>query len=435
MRTVLAFASVCYPYYPPQWASGAKRAAILARYLPEFGWRPIVITYPWGQADADWRECYAQAADKPSAIIPVDNGVHWAVRGQRWWRALAEKRPALRGIAKLATLLLWLPNWGVFDHERAGWHRVALQVGREIARLEQVDAIWATWMGWAPLWAADRLAIELSIPWIADIRDDWTTRILEPPLLARMAAASMVRRARRANLVTAVTQPLVELVRQRVHPDAHLIYNGYLPATEQHIEIQPDRMFTLVYTGSIPKPQEPSLHLLCQATRILGQENAKFAQKARFVYYGPNVDLVQATLCDYGLAARATVSGVVPYAKVCIIPRQSVILLLFIPPERVEAGMMTSKIFDYLAARRPILSVVGNSATVNPLLAETGAGQWADDVEAIVAILRKWFREWEQEGHLAYRGHAAVLERYGSRQQVARLAGLLDGLVGAPIAR
>ena len=162
MRTVITFAQACYPYCPFNATTAAKRAPILAHYLPEFGWRPIVITYPWGKEVASWRELYAQSTTQRSVIIPVDEGFHWTVSGQRRLRAPAKKRPQLKRVGKLATWLLWLPNWGIFDHEQAGWHRTALKVGREISRLEKVDAIWATWgKGYGCLWAAGRLVSEL----------------------------------------------------------------------------------------------------------------------------------------------------------------------------------------------------------------------------------------------------------------------------------
>jgi hypothetical protein len=430
MRTLLVFALTSYPYCPPEWVAGAKRAATLARYLPEYGWRPIVITYPWGQPVADWRELYAQSKEKHSVVIPVDHDLHWAVRGQRWWRALAVKQPALKQVTKLATLLLWVPNWGAFDGDRAGWHRVALEVGREIARLERIDAIWATWMmGWGPLWAADRLAQELQVPWVADIRDDWTVLRSQPPFLAKMTTGSMVRRASRANLVTAVTQPWVDLVRDQVNPNAHLIHNGYLPITGQDIEAPPNKQFTLVYTGSIPEIRAQSLLMLCQALKTLVNESANFAQRAKFVYYGPSSDRVRSVIQAYDLEEQAVVADLIPYAEACLTQKRATALVGLIPCNSVDPGIMTAKIFDYLAARRPILSIPGNPNTVNPLLTETRAGLWADGVEEILAVLRRWFQEWERQGYLAYRGNAVALERYSSRQQMAHLAALLDGLV------
>lgn len=437
MPTVIVYALSCYPYYPFNAPASATRAPIMARYLPEFGWRPIVITYPWGKQVTGWRELYAQSTNRAAAVIPVDEGYHWAVRGQRWCRALAEKRPRLKSIAKLATLLLWLPNWGAFDDEQAGWHRLALKVGREISRLERVDAVWATWTkGWGPLWAAERLASELGIPWIADISDDWRDYKSGPPFyLAEIKIASLLRRVRRANMVTTVSQPWVELVRDRVNPNAHLIHNGYLPDMEQYVETRPDNIFTLVFTGSMSGGLPQSLGLLCQAMRLLSEEDSNFARKARFVYYGNSGDSVQSIINEYGLSSQATVSGVIPPPEARRVQQQGTVLVVLIPDPSLRPGVMTSKIYDYLAARRPILSIVGNPDTVNPLLTETGAGVWADDVETIMDVLRRWFHEWEQHGRLTYHGYADAIERYSPRHQMSRLAALLDELVDTPRAK
>ena len=431
MRTVIAFAQACYPYCPFDATTSAKRAAILAHYLPESGWRPIVIAYPWGKKVASWRELYAQSATQSSAIIPVDEGFHWAVRGQRWLRALGKKRPRLKGVALLATWLLWLPNWGIFDDERAGWHRTALKVGREISRLEKVDAIWATWgKGYGCLWAADRLSSELDVPWVADIRDDWTLRKAEPMFLRRLKTSNLVRLAGRADLVTSVSGPLVELVRRRINPNAHLIYNGYLPNMGPRVEEESDGMFILVYTGSIDEGRALSLEIVCRAMKLLAREEPDFARKARFVYHGKSAALVQPIITKCGLESQAVVSGVIPHSEARAVQRGGTVLVMLMAPKSMEPATMTAKIFDYLAARRPILSVVGNPHTINLLLEETGAGVWADDLEATVDVLRKWFREWKQDGRLTYHGDADAIEEYSPRRQMSRLAALLDELVG-----
>ena len=290
-------------------------------------------------------------------------------------------------------------------------------------------------MGWSALWAADRLASQLHVPWVADIRDDWTILTSESPFLAKMTTASMVRQASRADLVTTVTQPWVELVRDRVNPNAHLIHNSHLPISGQDTKVQSDELFTLVYTGSVPAERVRSLRMLCQAMKTLGNENASFAQKARFACYGPSSDRARSIIYEYGLVDQATIAGLVPYTEACLIQQQATVLVGLIPPSNVDPGIMTSKIYDYLAARRPTLSIPGNPDTVNPVLTETGAGIWADDVETIVDVLRKWFQEWEDCGHLAYHGNDTAIERYGPRHQMRRLAALLNGLVALSVPR
>jgi hypothetical protein len=85
----------------------------------------------------------------------------------------------------------------------------------------------------------------------------------------------------------------------------------------------------------------------------------------------------------------------------------------------------TGKVFEYLAARRPILVVGGGEGVLTDLLRDTGAGVQVSDREALERTLLGWFAEFEAGG-VRYRGDASRLERYSHARMAAEFAAVLD---------
>ena len=105
--------------------------------------------------------------------------------------------------------------------------------------------------------------------------------------------------------------------------------------------------------------------------------------------------------------------------------RSQALLLLHWGGER-EAGIYTAKLFEYLAARRPILQLGGPRGVITRLLDETGAGLHVTTPEGLEAVLLGWWREIADEGRVRWRGDPESIARYSHRRMAREFAGLLD---------
>ncbi len=106
-----------------------------------------------------------------------------------------------------------------------------------------------------------------------------------------------------------------------------------------------------------------------------------------------------------------------------------VLLLLHWGGER-ERGVYTGKVFEYLAARRPIVMIGGGQGVLHDLLEETGAGVHVTDQTSLEGVLLDLWREFKTNGAVAWQGREEMLARYSHRRMAREFAELLDEVCG-----
>jgi glycosyltransferase involved in cell wall biosynthesis len=130
-----------------------------------------------------------------------------------------------------------------------------------------------------------------------------------------------------------------------------------------------------------------------------------------------------------GLGERLELIPYAPRRTSLELQRDSEILLLLIPEAGGRGkGVLSGKVFEYLAAERPILALVPPDGAAAQLIRDSGAGVVVapEDVDGIATALRDLHARW-REGSL----QANVLsdewkEKVSRRSRVADLAQLLE---------
>jgi glycosyltransferase involved in cell wall biosynthesis len=111
--------------------------------------------------------------------------------------------------------------------------------------------------------------------------------------------------------------------------------------------------------------------------------------------------------------------------------RDSDALLLLIPDAGGRGqGVLSGKVFEYLAAERPILAAVPPEGAAADLIRETGAGVVApaDDVPALTAALSELYARWRTGALNGTPLSSDDRERLGRAARVEELAEVLRGL-------
>ena len=124
--------------------------------------------------------------------------------------------------------------------------------------------------------------------------------------------------------------------------------------------------------------------------------------------------------------------GLIPFKESIQKQKESTVLLFLGWNDPREKGFYTAKIFEYLGARRPILSIGLEGDVVDELLKETGAGVVVGEVNEIKALLSQWMKEFSQSGKILshFKPDSAAVYRYTRKQQAAKLAQLLEEASG-----
>jgi hypothetical protein len=234
--------------------------------------------------------------------------------------------------------------------------------------------------------------------WIADVRDAWNFEPLRPRFPTAAQRRLDERLERRllgaADVVTAVSRPAADDLRDRVGATVELVPNGWDPDLAPALDgaardeaqrmLDPDRV-SIVYTGRFGSYGRDPRPLIDALGRLAASE-PELARRLELVFAGPYTDDELALLRADVAPARIAVVGSLPRDRALALQRAADALLLIAAPGRSQLANL--KLFEYLAAGRSILALAGGTEA-GRIVAETGGGEIvrSDDVAAIAAAL------------------------------------------------
>jgi glycosyltransferase involved in cell wall biosynthesis len=378
-------------HFPPGGGGGVQRPLKFATHLPALG-----------------IETHVLAPDVPGSLpadaeleLPTQAWIH-RVRyvGPRAGRP-AERLLAKQGIARVGTQAALLGRRLLVPDENLPWSTFALPVAIRLVRREKIDVVLTT----SPppslhlLGAAVKRATAAA--WVADLRDPLTShphRRGYESQLARLKEKSVggVGRlvASQANAIVAASDAIAEEARA-LDPKGKVvtIANGCdfddFAGLAHH---QSDRL-RITHTGHFHGKRDPKPFLQALAKSGLEDVVVRFAGDFRVA------DREYAE--SLGLGDRIELLGDVSRRRSLELQRDSDALLLLVPESGGRGrGVLTGKVYEYLAAERPILAVVPSDGAAARLVQDTGAGVVVppDDVEAIREALLDLHRRWRERG-------------------------------------
>jgi glycosyltransferase involved in cell wall biosynthesis len=432
-------------FFPPVGGGGVQRSVKFVKYLPAFGWAPIVLTsrqaYDFDHDDTLLAEIPPETQVHRTTSVEPMRAVRRVVK-RRWERALAGAdggAAGARGSLK-PRLLVALKNALFVPDNEIPWLPFAVGRGCGIIARERPDAIYSTASPYTDHLVALQLARRSGLPWIADFRDFWVDRASFPPIRWRRAIERKLELQvlREASHVVTVSPLITETFRGRVPAQGYTtIPNGY---DEADFAGAPDAgpepgIFRLTYTGILNKERDATP--VFEALARLLAARADLRERLRLRLVGRLDDPGDFTninaLAAHGLEALAERSPYLPHARVIREMRRADVLLLLIGRyPRCEADI-TGKLFEYLRARRPILAVVPPGGAAARIVEGTRSGVVAapDDPAAIARGIEQLFDAWNA-GNLDAGFRWEGIEAYERRRLTGELAGVLDRVVTAP---
>jgi glycosyltransferase involved in cell wall biosynthesis len=379
-------------HFPPSGGGGVQRPLKFATHLPALGIETHVLApdVP-GEAPAD-----------AELELPTQAWIH-RVRyigpsGGRPSEALLEKQ----GVARVGTQAALLGRRLLVPDENVPWSTVALPVAIRLVRREGIDVVLTT----SPPPSLHLLGAAVKrttgAAWVADLRDPLVSnphRRGYESRLARLKETSVGGVARlvasRANAIVAASDAIAEEMRA-LEPKGKVvtIANGCDFDDFAGLEHHPSDRLRITHTGHFHGKRDPKPFLRALAESGLDDVVVRFAGEFRAA------DREYAE--ELGLGDRVELLGSVSRRHSLELQRDSDVLLLLIPESGGRGrGVLTGKIFEYLAAERPILAAVPPDGAAARLVRDTGAGVVApsDDVDALREALLELHRRW-REGSL-----------------------------------
>jgi glycosyltransferase involved in cell wall biosynthesis len=425
-------------YFPPSGGAGVQRALKFAKYLPSFGWDPIVLTV---REDADFpARDESLLAEVPPGVEVVRTGLFEPYALYRKWTGRAgnaaidietntgSKRPGGRErLAEFVRSTFFIPD------ARRFWKGPALAAAERTLKRRRVDALFSTAPPYTCHLIAEALHRRHRIPWVADFRDSWVGWLSAPDrwwLPDRVDRALERGVLRNADRLLAVSEGVRSDLRSR-NPDVpqdkwRILTNGFDGADFEGLDADPPAgRFILTHAGSLYGKRDPSA--LLAAARGLAVRRPDLADRLLIRFIG-RVD--PSTLESFRTLGKSFEHvPYVPHGASLRALLESSALLLVIDTAAAAGTIVTGKVYEYLGARRPILALapLGDAAA---LILGLGAGAVVapDDAACVEKILEEWMTAWSAGGPLP-RAAAGTVGRFERKSLTGELAGVLNGLV------
>jgi glycosyltransferase involved in cell wall biosynthesis len=422
-------------YWPPSGGAGVQRWLKFVKYFREFGWEPVVYTAENPEApamDASLEKDIPENLTVLKTKIWEPYDLYKSFIGQKKEEKinagfLSEKEKP--GLAE--KISVWIRgNWFIPD-ARKFWIKPSVKFLSDYLSINPVDAIVSTGPPHSMHLIGLGLKKKLNIPWLADFRDPWTNIDFYKDLkLTRSSDATHKNLEREvlkhADKIISVGQTMSEEFKNLLGEKKNkfeVITNGYDEDDLFKGEITPDPKFSIAHIGSIGPTRNPVA--LWKVLSEFVKENTGFASMLEIKLAGKTDVSVDKSLRQFGLEKYAKKISYLPHAEVARIQQQSQVLLLLLNNTPNTKGILTGKLFEYLAAKRPILAIGSEEGDSAAILAETHAGVTCDftnEKKMREEIVKMFFQF--KEGGLSVSGTG--IEKYSRRNLTGEMAKALN---------
>ncbi|MEI8224836.1 MAG: glycosyltransferase family 4 protein [Bacteroidota bacterium] len=346
-------------YWPPSGGAGVQRWLKFTKYLPEFGWEPVILT-----VDPEYA-AYPVTDNSLAAELPLSVKVHRtpAIDYFSIYKKDKSRIPAA-GFANSVDntfkgkILRFIRGNFFIPDPRRGWNKYAFRKACEIIETEGINHVITT----SPPHSTQLIGLNIKkkypgIKWIADLRDPWTDiyyyKQFYPTFISKRIDSGLekkvLKKADRIITVGASLKTLFSLKVKGIENKTEVITNGYDEADFKVIAANEPSRFTITYVGTLSDIYP--VKGLIAALKNLRLEGKDFV--LRFVgTVSENVrELIMSDIPDSSVEflPYAIHSEAIKYMM------SSTVLILIIPSHKSNKSIVTGKLFEYLASGKPIL--------------------------------------------------------------------------------
>ena len=413
MKKVLVICDIFPPAFAP-------RMGYLCKYLPEYGWEPVVI------AEYIPQHIYPKLSEHNQHITYV-NFYH----------------SNNNFVRKLKYALVFLADFffGYKDH-------IMTRIAQRQIKEQNISLILTSSYRTFPLRTACKLSRLNKLPLIVDLRDiieqfpsneHISKKVTNIKILNRFIADVLTRKMFRqrnkvlqhADAVTTVSPWHVETL-SHLASNVQLIYNGFDPDLF-FPAIVLSSTFKITYTGRLMSAALRDPSLLFGAVSNLATANKIDADTFRIQFYTDDESekILRAIAAGYHIADFIDYFGYVSNHDVPKVLNESSVLLLLTNKSagrNTPKGIITTKVFEYIAVEKPILCVKSDEGCLAAIIHETKSGIAADNVEQVECFLMEKYAQWKQTGYTFQQTDRQIVGQFSRKEQVKQFIRIFNAL-------
>ena len=370
-------------YWPPSGGAGVQRWLKFAKYLPEFGWQPVILTVDPEYASYPQRDESLMGEVNPECLVYTTKSfelynLYKLISGKKevpyGGFANESKEGLLQKVSKFLRGNFLLPD------PRKGWNKYALKKADELIRQYNIDTVVTTSPPHSTQLIGLKLKQKFDIRWIADLRDPWTDiyyyNQFGHTALARTIDQNYERKVvENADLLITVSEDVKRIFAEKsklpIAAKTVVIPNGFDEDDFRINEVPPETKKIITYTGTISEAYDVDCFL-----KALSQLDSSLKSQLLIRFVGKVPPPVEHKFRSTGLEVE--LAGYVDHPKSIEYLFRSGLLLLVIPKVKNNKGILTGKFFEYLASEKPILAIGPTDGDLAKIIQETQCGQLFD---------------------------------------------------------
>jgi glycosyltransferase involved in cell wall biosynthesis len=417
-------------YWPPSGGAGVQRWLKFCKYLPDWGIETIVLTVNDNEAsypvrdESLCREVHPKVkVVRTSTFEPFDFYLRLTGKKQVPFAGFANEKKGgwLQTLSRFIRGNLFIPD------ARKGWNRYALKAAMTIIKEQGIDTVITT----SPPHSTQLIGLKLKkltgIRWMADLRDPWTDIYYYREFLHSKAAAAKDARYEKSVLehadeVIVVSDEMKRLFLNKYATlsasKIHVVYNGY--DEDDFVGLKNTRRdnHVIQYVGTLA-PNYPILPFARVLKKLMEHELPEVTMR----FTGSVPESIKVDLTEL-LGNSVEFEGHVPHQIALERMCSAGLLLMIIADTPDNKGIITGKLFEYLASGNPILCLGPEDGDAARILSDCQAGNAIsyENESSLEDFLLNVFRE---KVHLNLASHAEEVARYSRKKQGEKLLNIL----------
>ncbi len=422
-------------YWPPSGGSPVLRWLKFVKYLHEFNWDATIYTP---------KNPEPQAIDE-TLLKEVPENVTLLKKKIREPYFLFKKllgKPKGKSLATafisdnnkkswLNELSVWIRGNFFIPDARKFWIKPSVRYLTKYLNENPHDVIVSTGPPHSMHLIAQKVKNKIGIAWLADFRDPWT-RIDYYNQLKLTRFADLKHRQleqkvlSEADVIITVSPTMSSEFQSVTDTPVHTITNGFDFLPELNPEDIPSDNFTLMHAGSMPESRNPEI--LWKVLADMVTDIPELERKLKIELIGRVDHAIIRSIKNHGLEKKLKTIEHLPNEEVIRQMSRASVLLLVINRTENAPGILTSKIFEYFSAKRPVLAFGPVDGDAGKLVRTVNAGEILDynDLEGTRKYLTESFNNF-LKGKLSVDTRNIVT--YSRKNLTASLARLLNELV------
>ncbi len=424
-------------YFPPSGGPGVQRVLKHIKYLPEFGWNPIVLTVSNGTFPARDESLFAEI---PEGTIVERTTIY---EPYTIYRKLTGKKPGtaidVNNIKKEGQKLAWRDRISEFiratffiPDARIGWILTANKAAEELVRKYDIQAVYSSSPPYTCSLIGKHVQKKCKLPWVAGFRDPWTKflttpkRWFLPGMIDRYLEHSVFKNA---NAVECAWEGIIKdaLGKYPTLESGKFFHvpNGFDSSDFPNEKYTPNEKFTITYTGSMYGRRNPESFF--KAIQLLIDRKFIDKDKIKLRFVGRFGNEVHEMFDNAEFKSSIEIIGYVTHHESIAFLLKSEALLLVVDEAKESEEIVPGKVYEYVGVKRPIIAIAPQNSAIAELIKETNSGKIAhqSEVELIANNVLEFYNDWNA-GTNNYQPNIKSINNYERRNASKQLAQLLN---------